>query len=91
MVDAAQEPIGPPAAEEATPRTARPGRRGSSLLRVACAIALVLLTGPLPLVLGLAALLCVVAISLNPRVGLYLLLFCAALSSSNGALPGLIR
>ena len=44
---------------------------------VACGIAIVLLTGPLPLVLGLAALLAAIVISLRPRVGLYLLLFCA--------------
>jgi hypothetical protein len=34
-------------------------------------------TGPLPLALGLVALIVVAAISMNPRVGLYLLLFCA--------------
>ncbi|MEO8285474.1 MAG: O-antigen ligase family protein [Chloroflexota bacterium] len=44
---------------------------------LAWAVALVLLTGPLPLVLGLAVLLCVVAIALRPQIGLYVLLFCA--------------
>jgi hypothetical protein len=46
---------------------------------LAFAIALVLLTGPLPLVLGMGALLLVVAIAMKPRVGVYLLLFCALL------------
>lgn len=40
-------------------------------------IALVLLTGPLPLVLGLAVLLFALSIALKPQVGLYVLLFCA--------------
>jgi hypothetical protein len=44
---------------------------------LAFSFALVLFTGPLPLALGLAALLLVVAIALRPRLGLYLLLFCA--------------
>jgi hypothetical protein len=50
---------------------------GLILCALVCAISLVLLTGPLPLVLGLAALCLVVAISLRPQVGLYLLLFCS--------------
>src|SRR5215212_3825796 len=50
---------------------------GLVVAAVACAASLVLLSGPLPLALGLAALLGVAAISLNPRVGLYGLLFCA--------------
>ena len=44
---------------------------------VACAVLLVLLTGPLPLVVALAAILCVAAILSNARVGLYLLFFCS--------------
>src|SRR5215210_2105608 len=43
---------------------------------VACAVSLVLLTGPLPLAFGLVAFISAVAISLRPRIGLYLLLFC---------------
>lgn len=53
------------------------GTAGLLVIALVCAIALVLFTGPLPLVLGLGALLLVVAISLRPRIGLYLLLFCA--------------
>src|SRR4051794_37292657 len=44
---------------------------------VACAVSLVMLTGPLPLALGLGALLLASAIVRNPRLGLYLLFFCA--------------
>jgi hypothetical protein len=44
---------------------------------VVVAILLSVVTGPLPLAIGLAALVCVVAIALNPRLGLYLLFFCA--------------
>jgi hypothetical protein len=47
------------------------------LCAVVLAAALVLFTGPVPLALGLAALLGAVAIVRNPRTGLYLLLFCA--------------
>jgi hypothetical protein len=53
------------------------GSLGLIVCAVAFGITLVLLTGPLPLALGLAALVCVVAIALRPRIGLYLLLFCA--------------
>jgi hypothetical protein len=53
------------------------GTTGLILCAVAFAASLVLPNGPLALALGLVALLFVVAISLNPRVGLYLLLFCA--------------
>src|SRR5206468_1730153 len=53
------------------------GAVGLIACAVAFGIALVLITGPLPLALGLAALVCVVVIALRPRLGLYLLLFCA--------------
>lgn len=51
------------------------GTVGLLACAAACAIALVLYTGPLPLVIGLAALAGVAAIVHNPRVGLYLLFF----------------
>jgi hypothetical protein len=44
---------------------------------VAGAVSIMLLTGPLPLVIGLAVLLGAGAILLRPRTGLYLLLFCS--------------
>src|SRR5437763_17194737 len=53
------------------------GTVGLVVCAVAFGVALVLLTGPLPLAIGLAALVCVVSIAFRPRVGLYLLLFCA--------------
>src|SRR5688500_11423231 len=43
----------------------------------AAAVSIVLLTGPVPLVAGSVALLGAGAILLRPRIGLYLLLFCA--------------
>lgn len=46
-------------------------------LALAFAIALVRYTGPLPLAVGLAALVFSTAIALRPRFGLYLLLFCS--------------
>ena len=53
------------------------GTVGLIVCAAAFAIALVMLTGPLPLVLGLGALVGAVALVRNPRLGLYLLLFCS--------------
>ncbi|HET9493781.1 MAG TPA: O-antigen ligase family protein, partial [Chloroflexia bacterium] len=55
------------------------GAVGLIAAAMAFATALVLLTGPLPLALGFAALLGVTVIAQNPRIGLYLLLFNAIL------------
>src|SRR5437762_2491765 len=76
MVDAAQNL----SVYQQQKRQRRERLAGAAVL-IACAVgfgvALAVLTGPLPLALGLAALVCVVAIALRPRIGLYLLLFCA--------------
>jgi hypothetical protein len=53
------------------------GAGGLVVGAIAVAVALALLTGPLPLAVGFIALVVAVAIVLNPRIGLYLLLFCA--------------
>ena len=53
------------------------GAAGLIACAVVCAMALVLVTGPLPLALGVTALLGAVAIWARPRLGLYLLLFSA--------------
>ncbi len=54
-------------------------RRELILCALAFAVLLVLLTGPVPLAIGLGVLIGVTAIALRPRLGLYLLLFCALL------------
>jgi hypothetical protein len=53
------------------------GATGLLICAAACAIALVLVTGPLPLAIGLVGLVVAVGIFRKPVVGLYLLFFCS--------------